>query len=79
MISTVTGLAYTANGVPIKMALSVLPIYGIYALTHLLCAAIRLQPLGVCCRSHGSAAAACDEISGTAAEHDRGNHHHWLV
>jgi hypothetical protein len=40
MISTVTGLAYTTNGVPIKLALAVLPIYGIYALAHLLYAAI---------------------------------------
>jgi hypothetical protein len=29
MISTVTGMVYTTNGVPIKLALAVLPIYGI--------------------------------------------------
>jgi hypothetical protein len=68
MISTVTGLAYTANGVPIKLAFAVLPIYGIYALAHLLFAAISSS----CWESVA-------EVSGTAAEHDRGNHHHWLV
>jgi hypothetical protein len=38
--STVTGLAYTTDGVPIKLAFVVLPIYCIDALSHLLYAAI---------------------------------------
>jgi hypothetical protein len=38
--SVVSGLAYTTEGIPIKLAFAVLPLYCIYALSHLLYAAI---------------------------------------
>lgn len=38
--SAVSGLAYTTDGIPIKLAFAVLPLYCIYALSHLLYAAI---------------------------------------
>ena len=40
VVSVVSGLAYTTDGVPIKLAFAALPIYRIYALSHLLYAAI---------------------------------------
>jgi hypothetical protein len=40
IVSVVSGLAYTTDGVPIKLAFAVLPLYCIYALSHLLYAAI---------------------------------------
>jgi hypothetical protein len=40
IVSVVSGLAYTTHGVPIKLAFAALSIYCIYALSHLLYAAI---------------------------------------